>query len=173
MGIPIFKYRYAKIPKLFSVIFSSKYRNSSQTNFGIIPKYRNSSQANFGIISNYRNSIKANFGLSEIDNACNQRLASAPTHIQINLCTVQYNKVYSYTIRVCIAAHSAQRVANRFCNNMSMTAFQAFLQSLRYSQWGAQVLASVENSQLHIIAKSIRCALWAAMHTLYSIVYSV
>ena len=30
-----------------------------------------------------------------------------------------------------IAAHSAQRVANRFRNNMSMSVFQAFPQSLR------------------------------------------
>ena len=96
--------------------------------------------------------MKANFDLSEIGN---QRLASAPTHIQINLCTVHwYNTLY--TIRVCIAAHSAQRVANRFRNNMSMTVFQAIPQSLRYSHCGAQVLASVENSHLHIIAKSIR-----------------
>ena len=68
---------------------------------------------------------------------------------------VAISTIYS-TIRVCIAAHSAQRVANRFCNNMSMTVFQAFPQSLRYSQCGSQVLASVVNSHLHITAKSIR-----------------
>ena len=69
-----------------------KYRNRFQWFF----EYRNSSQANFGIIPKYRNSSKANFGIyiyiyiyTEIGNALrNQRLASAPTHIHINLCTV-------------------------------------------------------------------------------------
>ena len=83
-----------EIPKLFSVIFW-------------IPKYRNSSQANFGIIPKYRNSIKANFGLSEIGNAlCNQGLASAPTHIQINLCTLYitiHYTLYEYSLQPVLA----------------------------------------------------------------------
>ena len=79
------------------------------------PNYRNSSKSISVLIQN-RNSIKANFRFSEIGNALrNQLLESAPTHLQINLCTVQYTLHYT---SVCIAAHSAQRVANRFCNNM-------------------------------------------------------
>ena len=78
-----------------------------------------------------------------------------------------------YTVQVCIAAHSAQRVALIFLitGNMSMTVFQAFPQSLRYSQCCAQVLASVENSHLHIIAKSIRNTLCAVR--LQCILYSL
>ena len=143
----------------FSII--SKYRNSSKANFDIIPKYRNSSQANFDIIPKYRNSSKANFGFSEIGNALSNHLLSAHTHIH-----VQYSTLY--TKRVCIASHSAQRVANRFRNNMSMTLYQAFspIAQIHYSQCGAEVASTVIDILLRNLFAT-RCALWAAMHILY------
>ena len=58
--------------------------------------------------------FEANYAYISNTGTCNVLLASALTHLQINLCKVQYTIHY----RVCIAANSAQRVPNRFRNNM-------------------------------------------------------
>ena len=117
-----------------------KYWNSSLANFSIISIYWNSSQANFSIISIYWNSSQDNLGFSEIGNALRNLLISARTHIlvQINLYTIHYT-LNEYALHL-----TAERVANRYCNNMSMTLFQAYSPLLRYitvnsvHRWQAQ-----------------------------------
>ena len=162
--------------KLFSVIFwIPKYWNSSQANFSIISKYRNSSKANFDIIPKYWNSSQANFVFSEIGNALSNHLLSAPTHIRYKY-LYMYSTIH-YTLNEhcmntlnCIASHSAQRVANRFRNNMSMTLFQAFPRSLRYITVNAVHRWQAQSLTYGVLLRNLfatRCALWAAMHILY------
>ena len=171
MGISIFEYRYTEIV-FIDVLNTEIPKFKPHANFSIIPKYRNSSKANFSIIPKYLNSIKANFGFSEIGNALRNHLLSATTHIQIKLTYVQYIEYNTlYTKRICIASHGAQRVANRFCNNMSMTLFQAFPPSLRISDTLQSMRCTGgKHSHWHIIAEStsIRNTLCAVSCNAYS-----
>ena len=70
--------------------------------------------------------------------------------------------MYLCTIRVRIAAHSgAQRVANRFRNNMSLTVFPGFSPIAQIQSMQCAGVGKRGNSHLHIIAKSIRNTLCA------------
>ena len=152
-----------RITEIQAKPISVLYRNSSQANFGIIPNYRNSSKANFSSIPNYRN-----FGLSEIDSALrNQRLANAPTHIQINLCRVQIHytdTLYEYALQ--LTAHSVlqidfaiicQWLFSRLIPNLSDTV-NAVLRC--WQAWKTVIYILLRN------LFATRSALWAAMHTL-------
>ena len=149
------EYRYSniditEIPKLFSVIFwIPKYRNSSKANFGIIPKFK---QSQFRFIRNWQSTLYA------------INVWQALPHI---------NKLMYSTIhyRVCTAAHSAQRVANRFLNKIFQWQFSRLFP--KRSDTVNAVCKCVENSHLHIIAKSIRNTLCAVSCNAYSILYSV
>ena len=145
LGISIFEYRYTEILKLFSVIFQNidilKFKPSQFQYYIDILTFK---------ASQFRFWQRFTQSLAKRSHA----------HTRTN------KLMYSYTKRVCIASHSAQRVANRFRNNMSMTLFQAFPPSLRYitvnavHRWQAQSLAYYcEIYSQHAVRCELQCIL--------------